>query len=65
MHSSYTPETICLAESMAAEFGLLTGGGSDFHGSVKPDIALGAGKGQLCIPAEKYEALLARQRQRK
>ena len=65
MHSSYTPETICLAESIAAEFGLLSSGGSDFHGSVKPDIALGAGKGQLCIPVQKYEALQARQRERK
>ena len=63
MHASYTPETICLAETIAAEFGLLTSGGSDFHGAVKPDITLGAGKGQLCIPTEKYEALLARRRE--
>lgn len=59
MHSSYTPETIRLAEEIVAEFGLLPCGGSDFHGSVKPDIALGVGKGGLCIPPKIYWDLLA------
>ena len=54
MHSSYAPETIELAEKMAAEFGLLASGGSDFHGSVKPDIELGVGNGWLCVPVSKY-----------
>ena len=63
MHASYTPETICLAEKIASEFQLLTSGGSDFHGSVKPDISLGTGRGQLCIPASKYMALQARQKE--
>ena len=57
MHSSYTAEMVSLAEKLAAEFGLLSSGGSDFHGSVKPDVALGVGKGVLHIPASKYEAL--------
>ena len=59
VHSSYSQETIRLAETIAAEFALLPSGGSDFHGSVKPDIALGTGKGQLCIPPEVYSNLLA------
>ena len=59
MHSSYSPDTIRLAEEIAVEFGLLPSGGSDFHGSVKPDIALGTGKGQLRIPPEVYSNLLA------
>ncbi|MBR5537823.1 MAG: PHP domain-containing protein [Clostridia bacterium] len=58
MHASYTPETICLAENIAAEFGLLASGGSDFHGSVKPDTALGTGKGWLSIPESVYTSLL-------
>ena len=58
MHSSYTPETISLAEKIAAEFNLLPSGGSDFHGSIKPDISLGVGKGQLSIPEEVYTRLL-------
>ena len=59
MHSSYTPEMISLAERIAAEFSLLPSGGSDFHGSVKPDISLGTGKGWLCIPSKIYSDLLA------
>ena len=59
MHSSYTMEMIFLAEKIAAEFSLLSSGGSDFHGSVKPDISLGTGKGWLCIPSEIYSNLLA------
>ena len=59
MHSSYTPETIALAGKIAEEFHLLPSGGSDFHGSVKPDISLGTGKGWLSIPRQIYEDLLS------
>ena len=59
MHTSYTPEMISLAEKIAAEFSLLSSGGSDFHGSVKPDVSLGTGKGGLCIPSEIHSKLLA------
>ena len=62
MHSSYTPEVIRLAEKLALEFKLLSSGGSDFHGSVKPDISLGTGKGWLCVPVSKYLDLQALQR---
>ena len=61
MHSSYTPEQIRIADTIAAEYHLLSSGGSDFHGSVKPGIALGTGTGNLCIPSEIYETLLAAQ----
>ena len=59
MHASYTPEMISLAEKIAAEFNLLPSGGSDFHGSVKPDISLGTGKGWLQIPTTIHSDLLA------
>ena len=59
MHSSYSPDTIRLAEAIAKEYSLLPSGGSDFHGSVKPDIALGTAKGQLSIPLEVYSNLLS------
>ena len=59
MHSAYTPDTIRTAEEIAAEFRLLPSGGSDFHGSVKPDVALGTGTGQLSISPEIYFTLLA------
>ena len=31
-------------------FGLVPTGGSDYHGLRKPDIALGSGRGELCVP---------------
>lgn len=37
---------------IAKEFGILPSGGSDFHGSNKPDISLGFGKGNLSVPYE-------------
>ena len=64
MHSSYSPEVIALAERIAKEFDLLPSGGSDFHGSVKPGICLGTGKGWLCIPAKIYEDLMAARNER-
>ena len=42
---------------IADEFGLLYSGGSDFHGTRKPDIELGVGKGNLRIPYDWYLAL--------
>lgn len=35
---------------LAKQFGLLISGGSDFHGGNKPDIRLGIGTGNLCLP---------------
>jgi hypothetical protein len=58
-HSSYGGETVRLATAMAAEFGLLPCGGSDYHGAVKPDVQLGVGKGNLDIPDRYYAGLLA------
>ena len=43
--------------SLANEFGLLKSGGSDFHGTRKPDIEIGVGKGNLNVPYEWYLAL--------
>ncbi len=42
---------------LAEEFGLLISGGSDFHGSNKPYIHLGTGKGNLQIPYELLEKI--------
>lgn len=58
MHSSYTDEKIAVSKEITEDFGLLESGGSDFHGSVKPDVELGVGKGNLDIPVEVYERLL-------
>lgn len=52
MYTKYTPETTRAACRIADSMGLLHSGGSDFHGSVKPDTALGTGRGDLAIPIE-------------
>lgn len=59
MHSSYSDEQIAVSKEIAAEFGLLESGGSDFHGSIKPGVRLGVGKGNLDIPDSIYYALLS------
>lgn len=51
--------TAC-ASKIAADFGLLESGGSDFHGEAKPDIRLGSGRGTLCVPYAFYQNLAAR-----
>lgn len=43
----------------ARRHGLLMTGGSDFHGSLKPEIQMGVGSGTLAVPYTLYEALAA------
>lgn len=45
------------AGELADAFGLVKSGGSDFHGSIKPDIRLGTGRGDLAVPMEWLEKL--------
>lgn len=49
-YSTYDSETRFSAYAFAEEFSLMKSGGSDFHGSRKPDIALGVGRGNLKVP---------------
>ena len=51
-YSTYDDKTTELSLSLARKFTLLPSGGSDFHGSKKPNIMLGIGKGNLKIPLE-------------
>lgn len=46
-------------KALANHFGLIATGGSDFHGSIKPAIELGSGKGNLKIPYSVLENVLA------
>lgn len=57
MYSDYDDRTAEKAAKLAEKYGLLQSGGSDFHGSVKPAISLGMGRGNLCIPLEFLESL--------
>ncbi|MGE4422462.1 MAG: PHP domain-containing protein [Pseudodesulfovibrio sp.] len=47
---------------MADRLGLLQSGGSDFHGTNKPDIKLGVGRGNLNIPTELLDKMKAARR---
>ena len=58
MHSSYSDESIAVSKEIAREYGLLESGGSDYHGSIKPGVRLGVGKGNLNIPDSVYYGLL-------
>ena len=49
-YSEYNGELTARSLEIASSFGLKESGGSDFHGSSKPDIALGSGKGELEVP---------------
>lgn len=57
LYSTYDEETTALAEQMATEFGILSSGGSDYHGGNKPHIQMGIGQGNLTIPYERMTAL--------
>lgn len=62
MHSSYSEEKVAISKQIASEFSLLESGGSDFHGSIKPGIMLGVGKGNLDIPVDVYNKLLEKKK---
>ena len=51
-YSGYGEEQTARLLALAAEYALLPTGGSDFHGAVKPHIALGTGTGELEVPYE-------------
>ena len=58
VYSEYGPERTVALLRMAKKHGLLTTGGSDYHGLAKPDIALGKGFGALYVPDEYLPPLL-------
>jgi predicted metal-dependent phosphoesterase TrpH len=52
LYSTYSPEEEAHVAMLAKKHDLVLSGGSDFHGTVKPTIDLGTGKGNLKIPYE-------------
>jgi len=59
VYSEHTAEQTITLLRLAKRLGLLTTGGSDYHGIAKPDIALGRGFGALCVPDDYLAPLLA------
>jgi len=57
-HSDHKETDVERYGNIAKRYGLAVTGGSDFHGSVKPDIALGTGRnGNLSVPRSVLEKL--------
>jgi hypothetical protein len=56
-YGRYPPEERAIWHALAGELGLCPTGGSDYHGVYKPDLALGTGLGDLCVPDELLEEL--------
>lgn len=58
-YGTFSARQISINLNLARKFDLLMTGGSDFHGTFKPDIAIGTGRGGLRVPP----ALINRLRQ--
>lgn len=57
-HSDHDAAAVARYGALADRLGLLKTGGSDYHGSYKPDIKLGTGKGgNVAVPGEWLEKL--------
>lgn len=51
-YSEHTPDMTAECKALAAKFNLIETGGSDWHGSIKPHIQLGTGRGTLVVPQQ-------------
>lgn len=56
-YTDYTPEMENEYRSLAKKYGLKISGGTDFHGSFKPHIAMGRGLGDMKIPYSVLEKM--------
>ncbi len=57
IYSTYSNKDERLIRKLASKYKLLITGGSDFHGSNKPNLYLGCGRGDLYIPAKLLASL--------
>jgi len=56
-YGRYGPEERKQLAAIAGRHGLVATGGSDYHGTFKPDLEVGTGTGDLRVPDEVLEAL--------
>ncbi len=52
------PNFISFYADIAKQFDLLMTGGTDFHGTIKPDLQMGSGKGNFSVSYTLYEQLI-------
>ncbi len=64
-HSDHRPQDRQLFGELARRYNLVTTGGSDFHGTPKPDIALGLGRNNVRVPVEYLDQLEQAWRERR
>jgi len=57
-YSGHTPDQTRLYAELAKRHDLLMTGGSDFHGTIQPQIEMGSGQGDLIVPYELFEKLI-------
>ncbi|MCL4446336.1 MAG: PHP domain-containing protein [Actinobacteria bacterium] len=60
VYGSYTPEERAALSELAREHDLVATGGSDYHGEVKPNLAVGTGRGDLKVQDAVLDQLKSR-----
>ncbi|MBA3652795.1 MAG: PHP domain-containing protein [Actinobacteria bacterium] len=60
VYGRYDPDQRSELSSLAGRHGLVVTGGSDYHGSYKPDLSVGTGRGDLHVPDSVLDALRQR-----
>jgi predicted metal-dependent phosphoesterase TrpH len=58
-YAEYSPDERLELASVARSHGLIPSGGSDYHGSYRPGVEVGTGRGDLNVPGELLEELRA------
>jgi predicted metal-dependent phosphoesterase TrpH len=59
-YGSYAPDERARLRKLAARVGVVATGGSDYHGTFKPNLHVGTGRGDLKVPDDVLDALQAR-----
>ncbi len=59
-YARYSPDERAFLVAMARRLDLVATGGSDFHGTFKPDLHIGTGTGDLDVPDQALRELSAR-----
>lgn len=61
-YGEYTPEMRLGIARLCEQLGIVATGGSDYHGSYKPHLEIGTGKGDLRVPDRVFDQLVAARR---